>query len=340
MFVKFIAGLGPKFNFINRPHDPVPFNDVFLSFEEVMNETNGFGEYQSVKHDLDLLKTNFANDRRTNATQAQIFIRQLYERTRSFLHVNKDIVIAPADKGGKTVIMTRKVYNDKVKEHLDANLANHTYFHWKDATTEKCRQILEPKCIRMKINPFFRLDYEKGFKNCCYPLKSEPYIIAKIYCLIKVHKEGFPSRPIISSPDSWAKDLSLWILRKLELIAVLFDEFNVHNSEDFVHLLNGSTLNGNNQRLSNWDYESMFTNIPFPFAKRIIIENYSIVERETTVPVDLFIEAVSFLIEYSCYFIYDSHVYRQTKGLTMGNRLSQILADMCTNLCNQRQSST
>lgn len=77
----------------------------------------------------------------------------------------------------------------------------------------------------------------------------------------------------------------------------------------------------------------MFTNVPvpFPFAKSIISDNYNVIAMETTVPVELFLEAVSFLVDISCYFTFGGEVFRQTKGLTMGNRISQILADISTN---------
>lgn len=153
---------------------------------------------------------------------------------------------------------------------------------------------------------------------------------------MKVHKENYPVRPIISAPDCWAKDLSLWILKKLELISVLFDDFKVKNSEGFVRLISNKNLKAQDHRLSSWDFDSMFTNIPFPFVKRIIVDYYDEISKETSVPVELFVEAVSFLIEFSCYFLFDGEIYRQTKGLTMGNILSQILADIATNYATKR----
>lgn len=75
----------------------------------------------------------------------------------------------------------------------------------------------------------------------------------------------------------------------------------------------------------------MFTNIPFYFTKKILVEHYDVIARETCVPIDLFIELVSLLVEDSSYFTYKSEIYRQTKGLTMGNRLSKMLAEITTN---------
>ncbi len=75
----------------------------------------------------------------------------------------------------------------------------------------------------------------------------------------------------------------------------------------------------------------MFTNVPFKFVKEIIFNNYDAIAEETSVPVGLFMEALQFLIEESCFFIFNGEIYKQLKGLTMGNTLSQMLADIGTN---------
>lgn len=115
-----------------------------------------------------------------------------------------------------------------------------------------------------------------------------------------------------------------------------FDKFKVKNSEAFVNHVITANLLGRDHRLSSWDYDSMFTNIPFQFAKRIIIENYDAISEETFVPVELFIDAISLLIEDSCYFVFKDEIYKQLEGLTMGGRLSQMLADICTNYATMK----
>lgn len=43
-----------------------------------------------------------------------------------------------------------------------------------------------------------------------------------------------------------------------------------------------------------------------------------------------FMDALSFLVEEVAFFIYDGRLYKQIKGLAMGNKLSQCLADIVT----------
>lgn len=87
--------------------------------------------------------------------------------------------------------------------------------------------------------------------------------------------------------------------------------------------------------LATFDYDNMFTNIPFHEAKKVIEMNYHLIENVTSVPNEVFIRALSFFIEDNAYFSYNGVYYRQCKGLTMGNNLSQIIAEIFTNYALQ-----
>lgn len=74
----------------------------------------------------------------------------------------------------------------------------------------------------------------------------------------------------------------------------------------------------------------MFTNTPFEFAKWILRKFYYLIQRETSVPVELFIEFLTFLVDDMAYFTYKDGIYTQNRGLAMGNSLSQCLAEIVT----------
>lgn len=44
--------------------------------------------------------------------------------------------------------------------------------------------------------------------------------------------------------------------------------------------------------------------------------------------VQTFLKALLFFIEMDAYFLFNENIFRQCKGLSMGNRLSKILADV------------
>lgn len=295
------------------------------------------------KNDFDEKFTgNNLNDRSNFRTKAQEFINLQKERTKNFLLHNKGVKICPADKGGRVVITDEGVYKRKMMEHITMNVNSGTYHCLKDLTFEYVREICESKYRRIleSVNDFLRKDYVLNFKNLCTRLNPEPFIISRIYGLLKIHKEDYPLRPIISSTDCMAKSLSGWILTKLNLIATNIGLHQIHSSHELFTKIDGKVLNNPSHKLATFDFDSMFTNIPFQRTKEIIKKYYHLIEKETTMPVEIFLEALTFLVEETAFFTYGNVIYLQTEGLAMGNSLSQMLAEITTSHClNEALSS-
>lgn len=331
--VKFTISLGPKFGFINNATDSIRWEDFNIAFDKILDQCNRFDQWFMVKDDIVSLQREMKGLIQSGS-KAQIFIREQADLCRMFLKANKDIIIIPADKGGKVIVMDAELYENKIEEHLQENLKDHTYYHWKNGTIEECRRILEPKFERLRslLEGFLEKDARNGMRS--YNICSEPYIIAKLYILLKSHKDGI--RPIIAALDAWGDTLSKWILEKLELIANLFSKVKVNSSEEFIEQIKEIESVPQIHKLSNWDYVSMFTNIPFQLTKKIITEHYGEIQKTTCVPVHLFLQLVSLLVEDSSYFTYKGQIYRQTKGLTMGNQLSKMLAEITTNFLSMK----
>lgn len=331
--VIFVLSLGPKFNFLPRENDFFPLHELNNALDKILDSANQFNQYKALNKQLEDLRVSIFNQFGQNngeaPSEAQIFIRYHADLAEEFLKKNPDILVMPSDKGGKVLVLEESLYDAKVMEHLDENLKNHV----KSWNLGDIRQLIELKMmtLRAKLNQFLEKYYEENEQFSSFPIESEPYIMAKLVVLLKVHKDGMPPRPIISAPEAWGSRLSSWLLHKLSLISKKFGQIEVMNSEDFIHSLDLKSMIPEGHRLANWDYSSMFTNIPFFVAKKIIADNYAVVAEETSVPVDVFLEAIAILVEHSSYFSYKQRIYRQTKGLTMGNRLSKVLAEIVTN---------
>lgn len=162
-------------------------------------------------------------------------------------------------------------------------------------------------------------------------MSLEPYIISRLYVLIKAHKEGLPPRPIISSIDCWVG----WILVEVvaEDASINFEFVWCYQDKKFKWTFRencwSSTERSETQiiELGIW-----ITNIPVKLCFRLIRQNYGIISKETCVPVELLIEAVSFFMIHWSYFVRIKVKYIvKVKGLPMGNVLSQVLADIATN---------
>ncbi|UYV60652.1 hypothetical protein LAZ67_1001763 [Cordylochernes scorpioides] len=97
---------------------------------------------------------------------------------------NDDIVITRADKGGKTVVMKKEDYNDKIKSLLnDTN----TYEEIREDPTKK---------IKLKISKFIKNMKSKDIDK--RKMKLEDVAAPLFKGLPKIHKEGVPLRPIVS----------------------------------------------------------------------------------------------------------------------------------------------
>lgn len=157
--------------------------------------------------------------------------------------------------------------------------------------------------------------------------QPEPYVIARLYGLFKIHKPDAPMRPIISASNCLGQRLMQWLLKKLSLITSSISSRKVKDSVSLFRTLNGSRL-GIKSELHTSDFDSMYTNIDFIETKQIIRKYYHLIAYETAVPVDVFLDALSFFIEGDAYFVYGDLIFRQCKSLSMGNCLSGILAEI------------
>lgn len=136
-------------------------------------------------------------------------------------------------------------------------------------------------------------------------------------------------RPIVSSTNHMEQALMEWLLSRLNIVADHLGRFDVKNSNEVFRKLNGRQLK-NNLVLVSWDFDSMYTNVPIGKAKEIIRKYYDLIESTTSVSLEVFLDGISFFTEHSTYFMYGSTIYRQCKGLAMGNSLSQVLASIVT----------
>lgn len=102
------------------------------------------------------------------------------------LRNNKNIIILPADKGNSTVIMNREDYKQKINELL----RNPIYKKTNTDPTTYLEKITKEKIKSSSIN--------KQDQQRLIP-REKSSKCPKLYGLPKVHKQGVPLRPIVSS---------------------------------------------------------------------------------------------------------------------------------------------
>jgi hypothetical protein len=90
-----------------------------------------------------------------------------------------------------------------------------------------------------------------------------------LYGLPKVHKEGFPMRPIISSIGTYNYKLAKYLD---SLIKPLLDNDRFMLKDSFEFVNNISKVKNNNLYMVSFDVESLFTNIPVDETIEILVK--------------------------------------------------------------------
>lgn len=172
------------------------------------------------------------------------------------LEKDKTIVVLPADKGNATVIMDRTQYNDKMNEILsDVSYKPLT----KDPSKKTERQLTQ---ILKELESCKEITSTLRYK--LNPQHSTP---AQLYGVPKIHKEGVPMRPIVSTMGSATYGLAKELTRILAPL-VGNTERHVRHSAHFVQRIRDIRLQ-ETDTLVSFDVVSLFTRVPIDEAMQL-----------------------------------------------------------------------
>lgn len=179
-------------------------------------------------------------------------------------------------------------------------------------------------------------------------LPTDNYVMARMRISIKTHKTDYPVRPIIAAPNPIGKTMEDYIHKLLKLfITPTFHNQSQLPVESIVHVIQSKTfiiknyqqvLDGIknlsipiNHQLYTLDHVDMYTNVDLNQAIQIITRDFDMtIGERTLIPLELFIDAIKYLMHYNGFFIAQNNIYKQNKGLTMGGGLSYILSEIVT----------
>ena len=147
----------------------------------------------------------------------------------------------------------------------------------------------------------------------------------KLYGLPKLHKPGFPMRPIVSFCGSPTYQLSKYLTT---IPQPLTDKSRrkLQATEDFIKATNTVQI-PDDYKLVSFDLKSLFTSIPLQLAlqctKNAIVQS--------TDPLPLLTEDIMDLLNLcltSTYFQYNGKHYKQLHGTAMGSPVSVVVAEI------------
>jgi hypothetical protein len=234
------------------------------------------------------------------------------------LKKDSNIVIMKADKGNCVVVLNKSDYDTKMSDLLSDP---DTYKKLKKDPSKLTERRMNAKLLLLKRNGKFS-------DSTYYNLRSTDAVTPRIYGLIKVHKENFPLRPIVSFVGSATYNLSKHLGKILSPL-VGKNSFSVKNSYEFVDFLKRSSFRPNDIMVS-FDVISLFTKIPISLAIEVVKEmldaDDSLKDR-TLLSCDDILDLLEFCL-HSTYFMFGGKMFSQTFGCAMGSPISTIVANL------------
>ena len=241
------------------------------------------------------------------------------EEARAIKELRKDQekVILTADKGVTMVVMKKKEYIKKSEDLLNQS----TYKALTTDPTNKYKSKL--------INLLKTIKAEGGIDNNTYKrLYPTGAVPPKYYGLPKVHKQGIPLRPIISSRGSVSYETAKELAKILKPL-IGKSPHHVHNNKDFLDSTKNIKIE-DDECIMSYDVTALFTSIPIDTTISIIRKQLE-EDRDLKSRTNMTINHICCLLEFclkNTYFKFNGAFYEQTEGAAMGSPISPIVANL------------
>lgn len=302
--------LNKGLKYVIKPFKP-PVEDIVISLEaglSMINEINDNQRAQIRSETGEVLK-KFNRELDRNSKKEQKIIKNLRA---------KQCFFSNPDKGKAVVVMKKLEYDDKMLRHIQEGPYREIQDRrWKDGTPINAMQ---SRVINLVKD--FHMKYNMNYFEAQKLITPNPRLPA-IYGSTKLHKTGYPLRPIVSQVQSPTNKLSDWLVKETSKLN-LKKGFSIKNAYNLIEDLTHIELQEDEMMIS-FDVVGLYPNIPITEALKDLIEdvkNQRISEYMKT----MIAEAAELSMK-STEFQFRGKFYKQTFGTSMGNRFSPFLAN-------------
>lgn len=312
--VKLILAFGPKFNL------PIAFNQKRgETLLQAIRNLNSFHMAVYEKRTITAMARehmdSYKKDTLRVDDELHFFITHCHNCTVKFFNENPEYMIAVADKGNISMIITKTEYIMKVEQHLADT-----------STYEIVKSSSHNGYIRRNEFLIKQLaDMNFIQRNAIPSIVANETRIPNMYGLIKIHKENMPIRPVVNTKSSPGYTLAS-IMAKLFSTARESHRYNVLNSNDVYERLSFITPDPD-EYLATIDIKDMFTNISVEMAIASVRKRYHTNRINNAFPLNTIVDIIRFVASFATEIQFNDKIYKQIRGLKMGSSLSQILSD-------------
>ena len=302
-----ILSLGDNFNFTNELNKSDYFELLkclqFSMYRIIKRNNNSDKIYRKV---ISAVNKNLHNKNHISYTDKQI--TKKLNLTKNFLKNNPDVLVTKANKGNSTVILTYEFYNNKVENEL---LNTDSYIHidhdpLEGFTKQTLKFLKKWNNLRVFNCDECFVDIELDISNTNLP---------RAYALIKIHKNGFPIRIIVSFINSplyiFDKCLTKFLQKYIKKPSSI-----VKNSKEIINLLKNNVI-PDEYELASLDVVAMFPSIPHNLVIQAIERNWESLANSLPISKSEFLTGINFLLT-STYLQFNNKYYKQIKDLPMG----------------------
>ena len=247
-------------------------------------------------------------------------VNRMFHATVHRLARDDGIKVCKYDKGVGLVILDADDYYAK----LDVIVNDTTKF--KQVVIEEDNRIKHPlvkkeDSIKDYVHRYFKKHVDQQTYNKLRPTGSGP---GKLYGMCKVHKDGYPMRPVVSmlgtAEYELAKYLDDWIKPFMP------STYMLSSTQDFLAKINEVPIEEGDYCVS-FDVQSLFTNIPLEESIKIIADYIFSDKSRILVPISKLIFTRLLRLATQGMFIYKNIIYQQVDGVSMGNCLAPTVAN-------------
>ena len=298
---------GPKF--VIKPKRP-PIEEYITAIEKTCPKLD--------KGDADELRVEVKKALKKALNKKKTFnITKDENQALTELKRDKERVILTADKGVALVVMKKEDYIKKSEEILNTS----TYKKIAEDPTSKQKNKL--------ISILKSIKTEGGLKEEEYrKMYPTGAVSPKYYGLPKIHKQGIPLRPIVSSTGTVTYNTSKELANILKPLVGL-SSHHVHNTKDFIDHIKEVRLRPEESIIS-YDVTSLFTSVPIKPVLNIIHQKLTTdqdLKNRTSMTIQHIIKLLEFCLN-STSFVFQGQYYQQMEGAAMGSPLSPIVANI------------
>lgn len=327
-YVNKAISLGPNFIFHESSFNKIAEN-IIIDTEHIINDTINDSECKNnIRNKINLLLTKqMYKSKTTILSPADNASLNLLKLSKHFLNTLKnELVIVKSDKNGKSVIMDKTDYDNKMLLLLSDN---NNYMAYKTDPTTR---------LTNKINSYIDnlYHFNQIDKNTKDKLIFNETSCPRIYGLPKLHKSNIPLRPIVSGINGPLEKIAKFMAPSLKALSI--SDYDITNSFEVKSVFDGMTIQDTDTIVS-FDVVSLYTNVPINKTIGYINDHWNEIAQYTTLNNHHYFTTLRYILNNN-FIKFNNNFFKQIRGVAMGNNLSAPIANITMNMVLNDRIST